>query len=180
MRIYYCRVRPSTHGVLPQSRRAFAFIVVIVFCLGIERAMPQSQNSDIQRLLKQGQAALDANDFVAATSAFEQAQQAAPDNLIATRGLMLSYLRSGRSPETVDLGTKAVAHWPNDAQLQHWLGLAYFEQKLVDPALHALRRSEALDGSKFGIHFDIALVLLSQEQYSPAAEELENAVRLNS
>jgi tetratricopeptide (TPR) repeat protein len=179
MRIYYCRVRPSAHDVLPQSRRAFAFIVVIVFCLGIERAMPQSQNSEIQRLLKQGQAALDANDFVTATSAFEQAQQAAPDNLIANRSLLLSYLQSGRLPDAVDLGTKAVAHWPNDAQLQHWLGLAYFKQKMNGPALETLRRSETLNNSQFGIHFDIALVLLSQEQYPSAADELEKAIKLN-
>ncbi|PYV64870.1 MAG: hypothetical protein DMG97_33720 [Acidobacteria bacterium] len=171
MRIYYCRVRPSAHGVLPQSRRAFAFALVMVFCLGSERAMPQSQNSEVQRLLKQGQAALDAGDFTTATAEFQHAEQLSLDNLSANRGLLLSYLQSGRLPDAVDFGTKAVAHWPNDAQLHHWLGLAYFKQKMTTPALQALHRSETLDSASFGTHFDIALVLLSQEQYPPAAEE---------
>src|SRR5437762_13547022 len=50
---------------------------------------------------------------------------------------------------------------------------------MAGPALEALHRSEALEGSQFGIHYDIALVLLSQEQYSPASDELEKAIKLN-
>ena len=167
---------PSSH--VAESRLVFVFGLILL-CLSSGRAVSQSQRPEIDRLLKQGQTALDAGNFATATSAFEQAQQAAPNNLIATRGLLLSYLQSGRLPEAVDLGTKAVAHWPNDAQLQHWLGLAYFKTKMNGPALETLRRSEALEGSQFGIHLDIALVLLSQEEYSRAADELEKALRLN-
>jgi tetratricopeptide (TPR) repeat protein len=151
-----------------------------MFSLGIGRAIPQSQNSEFQGLLKQGQAALDASDFVTAVSLFEHAKQIAPESLAVNRGLVLSYVQAARLPDAIDLGAKAVAQWPHDAPLLHWLGLAYFKQKMNVPALEALRRSEALDGSQFGIHFDIALVLLSDEHYSEAADELEKAIKLSS
>jgi len=184
---YYCLVRLASHlranSRLWIGRRLFAIPSVLAFtaflCLSSGWAASQSRNSDLERLLKQGQAALDADDFTAAVSAYEQASQIAPENLAVNRGLVLSYLQSGRLPEAVALGTKAVARWPNDAALQHWLGLAYFKQKMSAPALEALRRSEGLDASQFGIHFDIALVLLSDQQYSPAAAELEKAIKLN-
>jgi Tfp pilus assembly protein PilF len=62
--------------------------------------------------------------------------------------------------------------------LQHWLGLAYFKAGRNDAALAALQRSEVLDGTQFDIHFDLALVLLQQNQSGPAAEELEKVVKL--
>src|SRR2546427_9250259 len=43
------------------------------------------------------------------------------------RSLLLSYLQAGDLNEAVQFGTTAVQHWPNDSQLQHWLGLAYFK-----------------------------------------------------
>src|SRR5204863_7303896 len=133
-----------------EARLTLVFTLIFL-CLWSGRAMSQSQMLGLDRLLRQGQAALDAGDFAAATSAFEQAQRAAPDNLAANRGLVLSYVQSGRLPDAVDLGTRAVVRWPNDAQLQHWLGLAYFKTKMNGPALESLRRSEALDSSQFGI-----------------------------
>jgi len=42
-------------------------------------------------------------------------------------GLLLSYLQAGDLNEAVQLGTSAVQRWPDDPQLQHWLGLAYFK-----------------------------------------------------
>src|SRR6266851_3728846 len=146
----------QTHGSL---------FVAIVLCVPVLLATPsQSQDPRVEGLLKQGQAALDADDFASAVSAFEAAEQLAPENLTANRGLLVSYLQSGRLTDALDLGKKAVARWPNDAPLQHWLGLAYFKEKMNEPALESLKRSEQLDGSQFGIHFDLALVLLSQEQ----------------
>ena len=94
-----------------------AFDLAAVFFLLIVTGTSQSQKPELDRLLERGQLALNAGDFAAATSEFEQAQQLAPDNLSANRGLMLSYVQSGRLPEAVDLGTKAVAHWPNDGPI---------------------------------------------------------------
>jgi tetratricopeptide (TPR) repeat protein len=153
-------------------------VLASLLWLGIDRATSQSRAAEIQGLIKQGQAALDAGDYRNALPAFETARQLAPENLAANRGLVLSYVQVGRLPEAVELGAKAIMRWPNDAPLQHWLGLAYFKQKMNGPALEALRRSETLDSSQFGIHFDIALVLLSDEHYSEAADELEKAIKL--
>src|SRR5258708_5839970 len=154
-------------------------LAVALSCVLIAAAVAQSHDPKLEPLVKQGQRALDAGDFQSAVSTFEQAAQLAPDNLAVNRGLVLSYLQSGLLADAMDRGKKAVTRWPNDPQVQHWLGLAYFKAKMNDPALEALRRSEKLDSSQFGIHFDIALVLLSQEQYPPAGDELEKAVRLN-
>ena len=44
--------------------------------------------------------------------------------------------------------------------------------------LRYLTRSEKLDSTRFDIHFDLALVLLQQNQSGEAAEELERAVKL--
>jgi tetratricopeptide (TPR) repeat protein len=159
-------------------RRASLLVLVISLCVAIETAVSQSEPS-LQHLLRQGQAALDAGEYDVAVASFEAARKIAPDNLPANRGLVLSYVQSGRLPDAVDLGTKAIARWPSDADLQHWLGLAYFKQKMNAPAIQALHRSERLDASHFGIHFDIALVLLSDQQYSQAADELEKAIKLN-
>ena len=83
----------------------------------------------------------------------------------------------GRLTEAIQIGREAVARWPRDAQLQHWLGLAYFKAGQNAPALEALKRSESLDSGHFDIHFDLALVSLQQSQYAPAADELEKAIK---
>src|SRR5436309_12434248 len=52
------------------------------------------------------------------------------------------------------------------------MGMVYFKSQQDAAALQALRRAAQLDGTRFEVHFDLALVLLDQNQYSPAAEEL--------
>lgn len=137
------------------------------------------QSPNVSALLRAGQQALEAADFTSAGRSFEQARQLAPDNLEANRGLVLSYLQAGRLSEAEDLGRIAVAHWPKDAELEHWLGLTYFKQSKTADALASLQHSEALDGSGYDIHFDVALVLLSASNYEPAASELEKAVKID-
>src|SRR6266702_3596245 len=129
-------------------------------------------------LLKEGQAALDRGDFEHAIRDFQRVRQSAPQNLQANRGLLLSYLQVGRLNDAEQLGREAVAHWPDDPQLQHWLGLVYFKSQQNAAALQTLRRAEQLDGTRFEVHFDLALVLLDQNQYAPAVEELEKAHKL--
>ena len=129
-------------------------------------------------MLRSGKAALDADDYARAASDFERARQVAPESLEANRGLVLSYLQLGRLRAAIQLGSEAVTRWPNDAQLQHWLGLAYFKAGQNEPALAALQRAEAADSGNFDIHFDAALVLLQQSRYPAASVELEKATQL--
>src|SRR5206468_8366058 len=84
-----------------------------------------------QELIKAGQSALDRDDFATAVAAFERAHQSSPDNVQAVRGLMLSYLQSGLPEKAVPLGTESISHWPGDAKIRHWLGLAFFKLQQV-------------------------------------------------
>ena len=156
----------------PNYRR----LAVCLACLA--SSVSWAQSPGVQELLRSGQAALDADDYSRAAASFERARQMSPENLPANRGLVLSFLQLGRLTEATQIGREAIARWPRDAQLQHWLGLAYFKAGQNALALEALRRSEALDSGHFDIHFDLALVSLQQSQYAAAAGELEKALKL--
>ncbi len=140
-------------------------------------ALPQSQ--PLLALIREGQQALQADDFARAASYFERARQLAPENLEVNRGLLLSYLQLGRLDEAQSTGQAAVVRWPKDAQLQHWLGLVYFKKAQNSTALTWLQRSENLDSTQYDVHFDLALVLLSDANFSQAASELEKAIKLD-
>ena len=103
----------------------------------------------------------------------------APENLEVNRGLLLSYLQETRLADAEALGQSAVARWPQDGQLLHWLGLVYFKEGRKAQALEMLRRAESVMGSQSDTYFDTALVLLSDNQYPAAADELEKAVHFN-
>ncbi|MBS1849525.1 MAG: tetratricopeptide repeat protein [Acidobacteria bacterium] len=150
--------------------------VALLLCSGIS-LFAQANSPEVARLLREAQAALAAEDFPRAIQNFTQARQLAPANLEAARGLLLSNLQAGHPAEVIAAGREAATRWPEDPQLLHWLGLAYFKQGQLDPALAALQRSAKNDAAGFDIHFDIALVLLSKPQYPAAAEELETALR---
>jgi tetratricopeptide (TPR) repeat protein len=130
-------------------------------------------------LLRQGQDALDAGDFDKAANEFEQARRIAPDSKEANRGLMLSYLQAGRLGEAEEIGLAAVARWPKAAEFAHWLGLVYFKQHRNELAVVQLQHAETLDSADYDVHFDWALVLLSDGKYSDAARELEKAIKID-
>src|SRR4051794_27917043 len=140
----------------------------------------QTPSPKLQSLIQQGQAALDAGQFQEAVSRYEEARQMAPQNLAVNRALLLAYLQSGNLARAAELGQDAVNRWPQDADLQHWLGLVYFKTGQNAQGLNLLQRSEKLNAKSFGIHFDIALVMLTLQQYAAAADELESALRLDS
>jgi tetratricopeptide (TPR) repeat protein len=142
-------------------------------------AVSQLENPPATSLIRDGQAALEAGDFAHAASDFEQALRMAPGNLEANRGLLLSYLQEKRLDDAETLGLSAVARWPRDGQLLHWLGLVYFKKGRTAEALEMLHRAENLDSSQSDTHFDTALVLLSDNQYPAAADELEKAIQLD-
>jgi Flp pilus assembly protein TadD len=113
-----------------------------------------AQSPTVQELLRSGQAALDADDYPRAAASFEHARQIAPDNLPANRGLVLSLLQLGRLTEATQIGREAVARWPQDAQLQHWLGLAYFKAGQKRSRAGSPVAVVALESGHFDIHFD--------------------------
>src|SRR4029077_20456463 len=108
-----------------------------------------AQSPTVQALLRSGQAALDNDDYSRAVASFERAHLLAPDDLQASRGLVLSYLQLGRLADAMSIGKESADRWPRDAQLQHWLGLAYFKAGQIPSAREALQRSEAVDGTKY-------------------------------
>ena len=157
------------------KRHILCGLLAIAFVFG---ASAQSQNRELESLIREGQSELDAGEFARAASNFERATQMAPDNLEANRGLLLSYLQAKRLSDAENAGQSAIAHWPKDAQLQHWLGLVYFKQGQNAKALERLRTAEREDGTRFDIHFDAALVLLAEDLYPAAADELQKAIKL--
>jgi len=158
------------------KRHILCGLLAIGFVFG---ASAQSQNRQLESLIREGQGALDAGEFARAVSNFERATQMAPENLEANRGLLLSYLQAKRLRDAEDAGQSAIVRWPKDAQLQHWLGLVYFKEGQNAKALEQLRRAERLDGTRFDVPFDAALVLLSEDQYPAAADELQKAIKLD-
>jgi tetratricopeptide (TPR) repeat protein len=162
----------SLHEIFPRAAALTALL--LFFC-----SVASSQNQLPQALIREGQKALDAGDFARAAGDFERARQFAPESLEVNRGLLLSYLQGGRIADAESVGQAAVARWPKDAQLQHWLGLVYFKKAQNSTALAWLQRSESSDGTQYDVHFDTALVLLSDANYSQAASELEKATKLD-
>src|SRR5579863_1146366 len=92
------------------------------------RATAQSGSEPVIVLVRQGQAALDAGDYARAAANFEKARQLAPENLDVYRGLLLSYLQEKRLDDAENFGRSAVARFPRDGELLHWLGLVYFKK----------------------------------------------------
>jgi len=89
-------------------------------------------------LIRNGKAALDSGNFARAVCEFQQAWQFAPENVEGQSRAVAHYLQAGDLNGAVQLGTKAVQHWPNDSQLQHWLGLDYFKSGRNTEALQTL------------------------------------------
>jgi tetratricopeptide (TPR) repeat protein len=96
-----------------------------------------------------------------------------------TRQQLLKQIDSGQLREAVILGQQAVSHWPRDAQLRHYLGVAYFKTGDSKQAQEQLTRARDLNPNDSATHFDLALVLLGKQAYPGAADELEASIKLN-
>src|SRR5882672_2503873 len=125
--------------------RLSPFFLLLIFALP---AVAQSGRQEIAELLRQAQAATAKGDFSRAAQIFEQARQLSPESVEVNRGLVLSYLEAGRLADAERIAQTAVARWPQDVQLQHWLGLVYFKQGRYENALQTLRRAENLDSGR--------------------------------
>jgi Flp pilus assembly protein TadD len=100
-------------------------------------------------------------------------------NQAQTRQQLLQDLDSGQLRDALLLGQQAVSRWPHDAQFRHYLGVAYFKTGDLKQAQEQLTRARELNPKDSATHFDLALVLLSQQDYAGAADELEAAIKLS-
>jgi tetratricopeptide (TPR) repeat protein len=96
-----------------------------------------------------------------------------------TRQQLLQQIDSGQLHDAVILGQQAVSRWPRDAQFRHYLGVAYFKSGDAKQAQEQLTRARDLGPNDSATHFDLALVLLGQQAYPGAADELEASIKLN-
>src|SRR5712691_7794714 len=118
--------------------------VIVVFSIA-PAMLAQEPSSSAQVFLRNGQAALERGDFHGAVQSFEQARQLAPDNIQAARGLLLSYLQDSRIAQALDLVHNLVERWPQDVQLHHLLGLAFFKNGQNTEAAAQLREAQHFD-----------------------------------
>src|SRR5882762_1224703 len=95
-----------------------------------------------------------------------------------TRQQLLQDLESGQLRDAVLLGQQAVSRWPHNAQLRHYLGVAYFKTGEAKQAQEQLTRARELNPKDSATHFDLALLLLSHQDYPGAADELEATIKL--
>jgi len=96
-----------------------------------------------------------------------------------TRQQLLQDLESGELRDAVLLGQQAVSRWPIDAQFRHYLGVAYFKSGDTKQAQEQLTRARELNPADSATHFDLALVLLSEQNDVAAADELEATIKLS-
>ena len=170
-------MRSARRGIYDPNRVIFLRKIIISLLLS---AGAFAQSAKVDSLVQQGQAALDRGDFPQAVADFRLAQNLAPESLQAARGLVLSLLQFGNLRDAAQMGDAALRRWPEDAQLLHWQGLVFFKVGENARAQPLLEKSAKLDGNGYDIHFDLALVLLAQDQYGAAATELEKAIQLDA
>src|SRR5258708_14549422 len=91
---------------------------------------------------------------------------------------LLQFLETDRPQDAISLGEKAVTLWPEDADIHHYLGLAYFKTGQPKPAREQLERARDLSQKSPDMRFDLALVCLSQQDYAAAANELQVVVKV--
>jgi tetratricopeptide (TPR) repeat protein len=95
------------------------------------------------------------------------------------RQQLLRELESGEFRDAILLGEQAVARWPRDAQFRHYLGIAHFKSGDLKQAQEQLTGARDLNPEDSKTHFDLALVFLSEQDYTAAAGELEATIKLN-
>src|SRR6202790_2552144 len=96
-----------------------------------------------------------------------------------TRQQLLHDLDSGQLRDAVLVGQQAVSRWPRDARFRHYLGVAYFKNGDLKQAQEQLTRARELNPRDSAIHLDLALVLLSEPDYTGATDELEATIKIN-
>src|SRR5262252_1933505 len=83
--------------------------------------------------------------------------QARAQTQAESRQLLLQHVEAGRIQEAIALGERASAEWPNDGDIRHWLGLAYFKSGALQPARQQLERARDLNPKDATVSYDLAL-----------------------
>ena len=96
------------------------------------------------------------------------------------RQVYCTNLESGQLPEAILLGQQAVSRWPRDAQLRHYLGVAYFKTGDSSRRKEQLARARELNPKDSATHFDLALVLLSEQDYAGRCRRTRCVIKLRS
>ena len=121
---------------------------------------------------------MEQGDYSAAIRAFESVCEIAPDRPEPFRALLLAYLQAERFGDALRTGQEAIAKWPNDAELRHWVGLAYFKTGRNQEARDELQRSKELDPRNPATSFDLALVCMTLKDYAAASHALGTALKI--
>jgi tetratricopeptide (TPR) repeat protein len=125
-------------------------------------------------------AAIRAASIIAISLALGSAiAQTQSQTALQARQQMLQELDAGRLREAVLQGQQAASGWPRDAELRHYLGVAYFKSGDGRQAQEQLERARELNPNDSAIHFDLGLVFLSAQNYAGTANELEATVKLS-
>src|SRR5262245_15400297 len=157
------------------------FIKVILFLALMANvlAWPQALAPAALESLRRGLQAQAQGDLASAIQALEEADRVAPNDARIQRPLLFAYLQAGNVSGALRLGQAALQRWPEKAEIHHGLGLAYFKSDQTEEARAELTRAAKLAPGDFGVQFDLALVMLTLEDYRAASLALETALKLD-
>src|SRR5262249_8237748 len=123
-------------------------------CFRVVRAAVLHKIKNLLMLRKSGWTAI---ILLVVTNSFSQAPTPA-----AAREQLRQQLEANRFADAIRSGNAAIALWPGDPGIRHWLGLAYFKSGQLPPAREQLERARDLNKQDESVRFDLALVMLSQ------------------
>src|SRR5205807_2136205 len=106
------------------------------------------------------------------------AQEVAPSSAEAAAQQVRQLLQSGQIDQAVEAGAAATSRWPENPETWHMAGLAHFKAGDLPRAEIELGQAVRLAPRQADVHYDLALVHLSQKKYTEAATQLEEANRI--
>ena len=111
----------------------------------------------------------------AAIDAYRRAVAARPAFKKAENSLILTLVKAGKGPESLERARALVAAAPTDPERLFTLGLAQSDQD-VDGAIATLRRVLALAPRHVLARYNLALVLKRADRLTEAIDELQQAI----
>jgi tetratricopeptide (TPR) repeat protein len=115
----------------------------------------------------------------AALDAFRRAVAARPGFRKAENNLILTLVKAGQGPESLERARALVAASPNDPERLFTLSLAQSEQE-VEGAIATLRRVLTIDPRHMLARYNLALVLKRVDRLAEATGELQKAIAIES
>jgi len=105
---------------------------------------------------------------------------AVPNNLIATKILAGSLLKTGDVSGALKTLTPILPHYPNDAKLMALAGEVYLQAKDYNKAMGFLGRASALDPKNAAIRIRLAVGHLAEGESDKALADLEQATSMST